>query len=178
MAGVYVNLEESLDVHIEEVITYEERVKIADMQIAECRKALKLNKNNASYHNNLGCNLLKKSRLIRYKRPEENRRLLDEAIAEYKKVIAIDNHNAVAHFNLGLSYSNKTMLDEAISEYKEALKINPDYPFAHYNLGRAYQVKGRKDPEFRSLAPSHYYKAGLLFLKQGSKDSALMAFSL
>ncbi len=102
--------------------------------------------------------------------------MVDEAITEYKKVIAFDHHNAEAHFNLGLSYSKKGLLDEAISEYKEALKIDPDYPFAHYNLGRAYQMKGRKDPEFRSLAPIHYYKAGLLFLKQGSKDSALMAF--
>ena len=82
----------------------------------------------------------------------------------------------MSHNNLGLAYERKVMLDQADSEYRQAIRINPDYAQAHYNLGRIYFLRGVNDPDSRSLAADHYFRAGTLFLEQGDEGRALMAY--
>ena len=93
-----------------------------------------------------------------------------EAISYYEKAIAIDADFTKAHYNLGTVYAEKGKLDKAIHEFKKCISINPDLAKAHSQLGTAYLSKGL-DAE----AADHFYKAGLLFLKQGDKGSALKA---
>ena len=99
--------------------------------------------------------------------------MLDESIAAYTKVIAIDPHHAQAHNNLGTAYEQKGMVNEAHSAYEKAVAADPNLAPAQYNLGKSYLSKGMK-----SLAAEHLHKAGLLFLKSGSKDWVMNAFNL
>lgn len=94
-----------------------------------------------------------------------------KAISYYEKAIAVDPDFTKAHYNLGVIYAKKGKLDKAISEFKKCISINPDLAKAHSQLGPAYLSKG-----LDSEAADHFYRAGLLFLKQGDKESALKAY--
>jgi tetratricopeptide (TPR) repeat protein len=94
-----------------------------------------------------------------------------KAISYYEKAIAVDPDFTKAHYNLGVIYAKKGKLDKAISEFKKCISINPDLAKAHSQLGTAYLSKG-----LDSEAADHFYRAGLLFLKQGDKESALKAY--
>ena len=63
------------------------------------------------------------------------------------------------------------MVDEAVSAYKKAVDINPDLTVTHYNLGVVYLVNGL-DP----MAADYFYKAGLMYLKKGDRESAAKAY--
>jgi Flp pilus assembly protein TadD len=134
-----------------------------DEAITLYTKALSLNPDYADLHYSLGLSYGHKGQL-------------DDAISAFKKAIAIDPNHIKAHNNLGLAYERKVMLDQADSEYRQAIRINPDYAQAHYNIGRIYFLRGAKDPDSRSLAADHYYRAGILFLEQGDEGRALMAY--
>jgi superkiller protein 3 len=94
-----------------------------------------------------------------------------KAISYYEKAIAIDPDFTKAHYNLGVIYAKKGKLDKAISEFKRCISIDPDYAEVYSQLGTVYLSKG-----LDSEAADHFYKAGLLFLKQGDKESALKAY--
>ena len=95
----------------------------------------------------------------------------EKAISYYEKAIAVDPDFTKAHYNLGTVYAEKGKSDKAISEFKKCLSINPNLAKAHLKLGTAYISKG-----LDSKAADHFYRAGLLFLKQGDKGSALKAY--
>ena len=135
-------------------------VKNYDEAISMYKKAIVINPDFAEAHYNLGWIYVEKG-------------MLDEAISEYKKTITINPDLANAHFNLGRIYEKKERLDEAISEYKKAIAINPNYADAHFNLGFAYGVKG-----ILSISADHLYKAGIQYLKQGDRDSALKTYEV
>jgi tetratricopeptide (TPR) repeat protein len=99
--------------------------------------------------------------------------LYDKAIASYKKVTELKPDYAEAHYNLGTAYGEWEVYnyDKAITSFKKAIELKPDYAEAHGNLGVAYVSEGRK-----YAAAEHFYKAGLLFLKQGSRDDALVVY--
>jgi len=103
-----------------------------DEAVAELKKALEINPNDAHAHYNLG---------VAY----SNKGMYDEEIAEYKKALEINPNYANAHCNLGAAYVEKGMYDEAIAEHKRAIEINPNDADAHYNLGGAYYGKGMYD---------------------------------
>ncbi len=94
-----------------------------------------------------------------------------KAISYYEKAIAIDPDFTKAHYNLGVIYAKKGKLDKAISEFKRCISIDPDYAEVYSQLGTVYLSKG-----LDSEAADHFYRAGLLFLKQGDKESALKAY--
>ena len=94
-----------------------------------------------------------------------------KAISYFEKAIAVDPDFTKAHYNLGVIYAKKGKLDKAISEFKRCISIDPDYAEVYSQLGTVYLSKGRD-----SEAADHFYKAGLLFLKQGDKGSALKAY--
>lgn len=134
-----------------------------DEAITLYTKALSLNPEYADLHYSLGLSYGHKGQL-------------DEAISAFKKTISIDPNHIKAHNNLGLAYERKVMLDQAESEYRQAIRINPDYAQAHLNIGRIYFLRGVQNPDSRSLAADHYYRAGTLFLEQGDERRALMAY--
>jgi Flp pilus assembly protein TadD len=103
-----------------------------DEAITEYREALRIKKDFAKAHHNLGLALYDKGRL-------------DEAIAAYREALRINKDNSTAHNSLGAALERKGRLDEAIAAYREALRINSDYAEAHYNLGAALMAKGRLD---------------------------------
>jgi len=95
----------------------------------------------------------------------------DEAIRWFKNVIAMNPNSVKAYYNIGLTFYKKQMLDESIAFYKKALDVYPDYAPAHNNLGVSYLDKGKDD-----LASEHFYKAGLLFHREGFEEEATNAY--
>lgn len=97
----------------------------------------------------------------------------DEAIKCYKKTIELDPDFTNVYFFLGNAYFDKGMQEEAIREYKKAITVSPGNGMAHLYLGAVYLEKG-----LESLAADHFYRAGLLFIKQSDREKALMAYEL
>ena len=91
-------------------------------------------------------------------------------MSEYKRAISINPNYAPAYSGFGDVYLKKQKEDAAMSEYIKAIGIDPDQPSACFNLGTIYLSKG-KDPYAANL----FYKAGLLYCKQGNKEGALQS---
>ena len=85
----------------------------------------------------------------------------------------VNSHKGKEWFEKGDKALLAKKYDEAIDCYKKAIEINPDYAAAHNNLGHAYCIK-----KMYSLGADHFYKAGLLFLKQGNRKWALYAYEV
>lgn len=134
-----------------------------DTAIAAYKSAMAINPDMAELHYKLG---------LAY----GHKMMLNDAIASFDRAIKLDPNHAKACNNLGLAYERKAMLSEAIVNYEKAVAINPGYAHAHYNLARGYSLRRGQYPEFRSLAAEHYYKAGVLFLERGDKQTALAAY--
>ena len=100
-----------------------------------------------------------------------NKGRLNEALVALKKALALDPQNAGAHYNLGLVYDKMGKTDEAIGAYEKSIAINPGFASAYQNLGIAYF-----DKNLKSMAAECFYKAALLFDKQGETGSALKAY--
>jgi tetratricopeptide (TPR) repeat protein len=103
-----------------------------DEAIAEYREAIRLKKDYAEAHNNLGIALYAKG-------------ALDEAIAEYREAIRLKKDLAAAHNNLGSALATKGEIDQAIAEFREAIGLKKDYAEAHDSLGIALRNKGALD---------------------------------
>jgi tetratricopeptide (TPR) repeat protein len=106
------------------------RVARPDEAIAEFKGAIRLKKDYAEAHFNLGVALSDKGRL-------------DEGIAEYKQAIRIKKDYAEAHYNLGIALCDKGRLEEAIAAYREAIRLKNDYAEAYCNLGNVLQRRGQ-----------------------------------
>ena len=61
----------------------------------------------------------------------------------------------------------------AVTCFNKALELNASDPQTHYQLGNAFFALGEK-----KQAANHFYQAGLLFLKNGDKGSALRAYTM
>ena len=62
---------------------------------------------------------------------------------------------------------------EAIRCFTKAIALNEDQPNTYYQLGSAYFAQGDT-----KQAANHFFQAGLLFLKNGDKGSALRAYTM
>ena len=62
---------------------------------------------------------------------------------------------------------------EAVTCFTKALELNASDPKTHYQLGSAFFALGET-----KQAANHFYQAGLLFLKNGDKGSALRAYTM
>jgi Tfp pilus assembly protein PilF len=94
------------------------------------RESLRLNKDSAPTHYNLGIAL---SMLRRY----------PEAMREYEAAVRIDPAHAEAHNNLGAMLHVAGRLDEAVPHYRRALALRPDNAEARANLGRLLMLQGK-----------------------------------
>ncbi|MGC9357240.1 MAG: tetratricopeptide repeat protein [Anaerolineae bacterium] len=119
----------SAEDHLEQGRTYAEQGEL-DKAIVEFEKAIALDPNNATLHNDLAAAYYQQGRI-------------DEAVATWEQALEIDSELADTHYNLGLVYAGQGKLDEAITKWEETLQIDPNYANAHKNLGIAYTEQGR-----------------------------------
>jgi len=94
-----------------------------DRAISEYEEALRLRKDYASVHNNLG-GLLRTM-------PSRG----DEALRHIQEALRLQPDLAEAHNNLGVWYGDRGDATKAAAQYEEALRLQPDYATAHNNLG-------------------------------------------
>ena len=101
------------------------------------RRALDLDRNNASVYNNIGSLYL--SAFLR------NRGQQDFVLAEqnFKKALEIDPKLSAACNGLGAAYKKIGRNDDAIAYWQRALAIKPDYDLPLINLGIALLEKGQ-----------------------------------
>ena len=126
---------------------------------AEYRRALRLNPNDATIHNNLGVFLASRGRAR-------------EAIAEYREVLRIDPESIKAHSNLGHIYLGQSNLEGAERMFRKALELNQAQGHkqgmaANYGiLGNVYYTQGDLEKAERV-----YRKALALNQELGRKES-------
>ncbi len=117
-----------------------ERKRILELGFAHYRKAIALDPENASYHNNLGLALAKSGQL-------------EEGAAELEKAAALDPLKAGTYFfNLGAVMVNTGRTQDAVSAFRKATEVQPDYALAYYQLATAL-VGSAKMKEDGSVEP-------------------------
>jgi Tfp pilus assembly protein PilF len=143
--------------------------------LTSLKEAVRLDPDNAVFHNTLGVLLL-----YDLQKPAE-------AEPEFSKAVELDPSYAEAHHNLGLAFAEQGRYEQAIGAYRKAISL-PIYPtpeVGYYNLGRAYTQTNRLreaedalrtaiqlDPR---LAAAHY-QLGVVFTAAGRRDDAKAAF--
>ena len=103
---------------------------LLDDAIAQYRQSLRLNRESAPTHYNLGFALSSRGRR-------------EEAIAEFQEALRIDPEYAQAHNNLGALLQISGQPDAALEHYRRAAAINPDNVESHANLGQLLSIRGR-----------------------------------
>ena len=103
-----------------------------DDALAECRRALAADPNDAEAHTSLGNLLQQLGRL-------------DEAVAAHRRAIALEPDRAGAHNNLGNARKELGWLDGAAAAYRRAVRLEPDFAEAYSNLGEVLQHQGNLD---------------------------------
>ncbi len=103
-----------------------------DDALAECRRALAADPDDAEAHTSLG-------RLLRHLGR------LDEAVAANRRAIALAPDRAEAHNELGNVRLELGWLDGAVAAYRRAVGLRPDFAQAHNNLGWVLQELGKLD---------------------------------
>jgi tetratricopeptide (TPR) repeat protein len=139
--------------------------------LADCCKAIELDRKSAEAWNNRGCAYLE---LRQY----------DKALAALSKAIKLDPKFAPAHSNLGVALAEQDKLDEAIACFRQAIKLDPKVALAHSNLGNALAEQGKLDEAIAAhrqaitldpkFAPAHS-NLGIALAEQGKLDEAIAA---
>ena len=111
--------------------------------VTHFQEAIRLKKDYATAHNNLGSVL----------RTMPGR--LDDAIAHFQEALRLQPGYAEAHNNLGVGLEDRGDLAGAVAEFQEAVRVRKDYATAHFNLGGVLlKMPGRLDD-----AASHLHEA-------------------
>jgi serine/threonine protein kinase/Flp pilus assembly protein TadD len=90
--------------------------------IEQFQAGLRLDKDNAGLHDNLGVALKGKGRV-------------EQAIKEHCAAIRIDKNYGQAHYNLANDLAGLGRYEQAVAEYREAIRCNKDHAEAHCNVG-------------------------------------------
>ncbi len=98
--------------------------------LAEWRKALAVDPEDAKARNNFAGLLLRQGRL-------------DEAAAEFRKVLDVNPRFTNALDNLGLVLLQRGRVEEAITEWRRSVEIDPKSVEAQANLGIAFVLQRR-----------------------------------
>jgi tetratricopeptide (TPR) repeat protein/serine/threonine protein kinase len=144
-----------------------------DGAIAEFKKAIVLNPENAMAHYNLG-------------RALEGKGRLDDAIDAYRKSVQLKDDNATVQNKLGNALYERARTDEAIDAYQKAIRIKKDDASYHVNLGNALvKKKGRLDDavaeyetaiRLQENLPAAYNSLGVALAMKGRLDDAIKAY--
>ncbi len=97
--------------------------------VAEWKKAVELNPEEAKAHFNLALILDKQGQL-------------DEAIKHYRTTVSLEPDNVPAYTNLAIALARTGRLDEALENFAKCVDIEPGSAKAHGNLGIALIEKG------------------------------------
>lgn len=101
-------------------------------------ETLRVTKENAAAHNNLGVALLLRSR-----EPEAAKQvLLARAERHFTEALRIEPEDVDARMNLGLVYLERERWPMAAMHLRQAVALGPSNPYAHYNLGLALRRYG------------------------------------
>lgn len=111
----------------------------------EFQRAIELNPNYASAHQQYGNNTL--SALGRF----------NDAIAEGKRAVELDPLSLVIISDLGMDYYYARRYDDAVAQFRKVLEMDPGYYFGHLLLGQTLEMKGARDE-----AITEYQKARAL----------------
>jgi TolB-like protein len=111
----------------------------------EFQRAIELNPNYASAHQQYGNNTL--SALGRF----------DDAITEGKRALELDPLSLVINSDLGADYYFARRYDEAVVQFRKLLEMDSGYYFGHLMLGQTLEAKGARD-----AAIAEYQKARAL----------------
>jgi tetratricopeptide (TPR) repeat protein len=98
--------------------------------IAEWRKAVEANPNDARARNNLGGVLLRMG-------------FAEEAVQHLQKAVELNPRSANAHNNLALALSRTGRFDDALPHWQKAIEIDPGFVEAWFNLGGAFYERRR-----------------------------------
>ncbi len=101
-------------------------------KINHFQKAIALDPENASFHNNLGCSYDKLGNH-------------SAAINACKRAIELEPDNAVYFDNLGCNYGKLKLFRKAIEAFEEAIRLKPDFVKAYFDLGFSYTQLGSHD---------------------------------
>ena len=99
--------------------------------VRDYSSALKLDPDNAVYHNNLGIALRYMERF-------------DEAIEAYDRAIELDPEYRDAYTNRGVVFADLGGLEPAVRDFDKAIAIDPDFWFAISQRGLALWGLGRR----------------------------------
>ena len=119
--------------------------------VAEWKKALEMDGENAKARTNLGIALWSAG-------------ASGEAVAQFRKAVEINPAFLQAHNNLGVALTQLGKYDEAIARFKLVLDADPDFPQARNNLGVALLQSGRAGeaiPHFERLLEANPRSADL-----------------
>jgi len=118
--------------------------------IAEFKRALNLDPDNAPILNHLGLALTLEKRY-------------GEAIQSFKKALELKPAYPDIHNNFGMVYLQVDNYAEALKEFGQALAVNPRYAEAHFNTGLCLAAQATASPELaapnRELALQHLNQA-------------------
>ena len=103
-----------------------------EIAIEHIERAIRLQGNEAAFHNNLG-----EAYRVLHRIPE--------AVACYRRALALNPNLAEANNNLGNALKEQAKLDEAIACYRRAVELKPNFAEAHNNLGVALIDQGKSE---------------------------------
>ena len=63
------------------------------------------------------------------------------AAAEFRKATQYQPDNAFYHYNLGMALQSQEKLDDAIVEYRAAIELKPDFAYAHMGMGEILEFQ-------------------------------------
>ena len=101
------------------------------------QKAVEINPQDVTAHNNLGNTLKELGRL-------------EEAEASYTQAIALNPDFSEAHNNLGVTLQELGKLEEAEASYRQAITLTTGFVDAHRNLARVLKELGRLEESIES----------------------------
>jgi predicted O-linked N-acetylglucosamine transferase (SPINDLY family) len=104
-----------------------------DEAIADFRRAVQIDPDNAVAHGNLGLALILQGRL-------------DEAIANCRRCVELKPDVAEGYSNLGRAWMAQGRIEEALACFRRALELRPGFAEAHNRLGLALQAQGNWQP--------------------------------
>lgn len=177
-------------------------------KISHFQKAIEVDPDNASFHNNLGCSYDKlgnhSDAINAYKRAIEldpnnavyldnlgcnygKLKLYRKAIDAFQRAIDIQPDFVKAHFDLGFSHSQLENYDKAVEAFRQAVRVNPGVAQIHYNLGHALNKLGQHKEAIRAFQeavrvnPNYataHYALGLKFLDAGDRNAAMKQYKI
>lgn len=134
---------------------------------APLQRAIKIDKDYADAHNNLGVTLYAIAGAEARKHKKQPN--LGGAIKEYKKALALKPDSASFHSNLGTAYFQQKDYELGLQEYRTAYSLDPAVFDRSSQSGIQAQLSGPND------SAKYFYTLAKLYASTGQNDKAMQA---